>query len=82
MEKTDRLRSDMFGELLQAANTIGDLRNCPVFQLFFHFNLLHVHQILTYLSVLSYFSKIENSNNVAYYHVTCRLLVRSDNFKA
>ncbi|KAA0722311.1 Inactive ubiquitin carboxyl-terminal hydrolase 53 [Triplophysa tibetana] len=29
LEKTDRLRSDMFGELLQAANTIGDLRNCP-----------------------------------------------------
>jgi hypothetical protein len=28
--KNDRLRSDMFGELLQAANTIGDLRNCPV----------------------------------------------------
>ncbi|XP_038854926.1 inactive ubiquitin carboxyl-terminal hydrolase 53 [Salvelinus namaycush] len=27
--KNDRLRSDMFGELLQAANTIGDLRNCP-----------------------------------------------------
>nr|XP_021332206.1 inactive ubiquitin carboxyl-terminal hydrolase 53 isoform X2 [Danio rerio] len=31
LEKTDRLRSDMFGELLQAANTIGDLRNCPLF---------------------------------------------------
>ncbi|XP_072526184.1 inactive ubiquitin carboxyl-terminal hydrolase 53 [Salminus brasiliensis] len=30
LERTDRLRSDMFGELLQAANTIGDLRNCPV----------------------------------------------------
>uniref|UniRef100_A0A671K4M9 Inactive ubiquitin carboxyl-terminal hydrolase 53-like n=1 Tax=Sinocyclocheilus anshuiensis TaxID=1608454 RepID=A0A671K4M9_9TELE len=29
LAKTDRLRSDMFGELLQAANTIGDLRNCP-----------------------------------------------------
>ncbi|XP_077088521.1 ubiquitin carboxyl-terminal hydrolase 53 isoform X3 [Siphateles boraxobius] len=29
LEKTDRLRSDMFGELLQAANTIGDHRNCP-----------------------------------------------------
>ncbi|XP_016357427.1 inactive ubiquitin carboxyl-terminal hydrolase 53-like isoform X2 [Sinocyclocheilus anshuiensis] len=29
LEKTDRLRSDIFGELLQAANTIGDLRNCP-----------------------------------------------------
>uniref|UniRef100_A0AAR2JI65 USP domain-containing protein n=1 Tax=Pygocentrus nattereri TaxID=42514 RepID=A0AAR2JI65_PYGNA len=29
LERTDRLRSDMFGELLQAANTIGDLRNCP-----------------------------------------------------
>ncbi|XP_076848395.1 ubiquitin carboxyl-terminal hydrolase 53 isoform X2 [Brachyhypopomus gauderio] len=29
LEKMDRLRSDMFGELLQAANTIGDLRNCP-----------------------------------------------------
>ncbi|XP_019899482.2 inactive ubiquitin carboxyl-terminal hydrolase 53 isoform X2 [Esox lucius] len=27
--KNDRLRSDMFGELLQAANTTGDLRNCP-----------------------------------------------------
>ncbi|XP_043093101.1 inactive ubiquitin carboxyl-terminal hydrolase 53-like [Puntigrus tetrazona] len=37
LEKTDRLRSDMFGELLQAANTIGDLRNCPVYQLFFYF---------------------------------------------
>ncbi|XP_028832402.1 inactive ubiquitin carboxyl-terminal hydrolase 53 isoform X1 [Denticeps clupeoides] len=29
LEKSDRLRADMFGELLQAANTIGDLRNCP-----------------------------------------------------
>ncbi|KAF4070109.1 hypothetical protein AMELA_G00298460 [Ameiurus melas] len=29
LEKTDRLRSDMFSELLQAANTMGDLRNCP-----------------------------------------------------
>ncbi|KAF7686996.1 hypothetical protein HF521_015389 [Silurus meridionalis] len=29
LERTDRLRSDMFSELLQAANTIGDLRNCP-----------------------------------------------------
>ncbi|XP_072543897.1 inactive ubiquitin carboxyl-terminal hydrolase 53 isoform X2 [Salminus brasiliensis] len=27
--KDERLRSDMFGELLQAASTIGDLRNCP-----------------------------------------------------
>ncbi|XP_038837240.1 inactive ubiquitin carboxyl-terminal hydrolase 53-like [Salvelinus namaycush] len=27
--QNDRLRSDMFGELLQAASTIGDLRNCP-----------------------------------------------------
>uniref|UniRef100_A0A8C8MC83 USP domain-containing protein n=2 Tax=Oncorhynchus tshawytscha TaxID=74940 RepID=A0A8C8MC83_ONCTS len=27
--QNDRIRSDMFGELLQAANTIGDLRNCP-----------------------------------------------------
>ncbi|KAL1023473.1 hypothetical protein UPYG_G00041250 [Umbra pygmaea] len=27
--KNDRLRSDMFGELLQAANTVGDLRKCP-----------------------------------------------------
>ncbi|KAM4603709.1 inactive ubiquitin carboxyl-terminal hydrolase 53 [Polymixia lowei] len=29
MGKNERLRSDMFGELLQAANTIGDLRSCP-----------------------------------------------------
>ncbi|KAF5889520.1 inactive ubiquitin carboxyl-terminal hydrolase 53-like, partial [Clarias magur] len=29
LERMDRLRSDMFSELLQAANTIGDLRNCP-----------------------------------------------------
>ncbi|KAJ8411117.1 hypothetical protein AAFF_G00181520 [Aldrovandia affinis] len=28
-EKSERHRSDMFGELLQAASTIGDLRNCP-----------------------------------------------------
>ncbi|KAI4900161.1 hypothetical protein NFI96_023888 [Prochilodus magdalenae] len=27
--RDERLRSDMFGELLQAASTIGDLRNCP-----------------------------------------------------
>ncbi|XP_036372609.1 inactive ubiquitin carboxyl-terminal hydrolase 53-like [Megalops cyprinoides] len=29
LEKSERHRSDMFGELLQAASTIGDLRNCP-----------------------------------------------------
>uniref|UniRef100_W5N4A0 Ubiquitin specific peptidase 53 n=1 Tax=Lepisosteus oculatus TaxID=7918 RepID=W5N4A0_LEPOC len=29
LEKNERLRYDMFGELLQAASTIGDLRNCP-----------------------------------------------------
>ncbi|KAI1883446.1 hypothetical protein AGOR_G00231530 [Albula goreensis] len=28
-ERNERLRSDMFGELLQAASTSGDLRNCP-----------------------------------------------------
>ncbi|XP_056136575.1 inactive ubiquitin carboxyl-terminal hydrolase 53 [Lampris incognitus] len=27
--KNEKLKSDLFGELLQAANTIGDLRNCP-----------------------------------------------------
>ncbi|XP_034044023.1 inactive ubiquitin carboxyl-terminal hydrolase 53 isoform X2 [Thalassophryne amazonica] len=27
--KNERLRSDMFGELLQAANNTGDLQNCP-----------------------------------------------------
>ncbi|XP_053361095.1 inactive ubiquitin carboxyl-terminal hydrolase 53 isoform X2 [Clarias gariepinus] len=27
--KEEKLRSDMFGELLQAASTIGDLRECP-----------------------------------------------------
>ncbi|XP_058858759.1 inactive ubiquitin carboxyl-terminal hydrolase 53-like isoform X2 [Acipenser ruthenus] len=29
MERNERLKSDMFGELLQAASTVGDLRNCP-----------------------------------------------------
>ena len=28
--KSERQRADMFGELLQAANTSGDLRSCPV----------------------------------------------------
>ncbi|XP_036407068.1 inactive ubiquitin carboxyl-terminal hydrolase 53-like [Megalops cyprinoides] len=28
-ERNERLRADMFGELLQAASTSGDLRNCP-----------------------------------------------------
>ncbi|TKS68253.1 Myozenin-2 Calsarcin-1 [Collichthys lucidus] len=28
--KNERLRSDMFGELLQAANNTGDLRSCPI----------------------------------------------------
>lgn len=27
--KSERLRSDMFGEMLQAANNTGDLRSCP-----------------------------------------------------
>ncbi|RXM35191.1 Inactive ubiquitin carboxyl-terminal hydrolase 53 [Acipenser ruthenus] len=31
MERNERLKSDMFGELLQAASTVGDLRNCPLF---------------------------------------------------
>ncbi|MGH0131914.1 UNVERIFIED_CONTAM: hypothetical protein FKN15_068457 [Acipenser sinensis] len=30
MERNERLKSDMFGELLQAASTVGDFRNCPV----------------------------------------------------
>lgn len=54
LEKTDRLRSDMFGELLQAANTIGDLRNCPVYKLLFSLNKLHGYQMLTHLFILSY----------------------------
>ncbi|KAF7666247.1 hypothetical protein LDENG_00112780 [Lucifuga dentata] len=29
MGKNERLQSDMFGELLQAANNTGDLRSCP-----------------------------------------------------
>ncbi|XP_058887016.1 inactive ubiquitin carboxyl-terminal hydrolase 53-like isoform X2 [Acipenser ruthenus] len=29
MERNERLKSDMFGELLQAASTVGDFRNCP-----------------------------------------------------
>uniref|UniRef100_A0A8C9TPU8 Ubiquitin specific peptidase 53 n=1 Tax=Scleropages formosus TaxID=113540 RepID=A0A8C9TPU8_SCLFO len=29
LEKSERLRSDMFGELLQAASTTGDVRKCP-----------------------------------------------------
>ncbi|XP_048851487.1 inactive ubiquitin carboxyl-terminal hydrolase 53 isoform X2 [Brienomyrus brachyistius] len=29
LEKSERLRPDTFGELLQAASTTGDLRNCP-----------------------------------------------------
>lgn len=38
--KNERLRSDMFGELLQAANNTGDLRSCPVCDVmpFVHFN--------------------------------------------
>lgn len=45
LEKTDRLRSDMFGELLQAANTIGDLRNCPVYKSIFLKLVAFVHTI-------------------------------------
>ncbi|KAL4640305.1 inactive ubiquitin carboxyl-terminal hydrolase 53-like [Arapaima gigas] len=29
LQKSERLRSDMFGELLQAASTTGDVRKCP-----------------------------------------------------
>ncbi|XP_067256117.1 inactive ubiquitin carboxyl-terminal hydrolase 53 isoform X2 [Chanodichthys erythropterus] len=29
MTRDERLRPDMFGELLQAASTVGDTRNCP-----------------------------------------------------